>query len=114
MQIEFNEKFKAANDTFSKGNVSLMITPPLSEDYWVFRVKLFKDQSLLAFPKFSTIGIGFAQEEDWNTNLPYTCTSTEICEHIYHNKQYDEITKDQVMQAIELLQPFCKRFLVKS
>lgn len=113
MQVELNEKFKAAKDFISNGDKLVMITPHISADYWIFRVNLLQDQAILAFPKFSTIGIGFAQEQDWNTNLPYSCTSTEICDHIFHNKLYDEITKEQVLEAIELIQPFCKRFLGK-
>lgn len=86
------------------GDNRIMITPPLSEDYYFFRVHLFKDQYLLAFPKFNTIGIGFAQEKDWNTNLPYTCDKEEIYKHIKHNKKYKEIKKSEVIKAIELLQ----------
>src|SRR5260370_42544999 len=87
LQLEINATFQRANDTlvFPEG-FSLTITPPLDEDYWLFRVKLYEDQAILGFPKFSTIGIGFAQEEDWNTNLPYRCETEQIFNHIKHNR----------------------------
>ena len=96
----------------AKGLVSerLMFTPPIGDDYWLFRVKLYKDQALLAFPKFMTIGIGFAQEEDWNTNLPYMVDTEEIYEHIKENKKYEEISKEEVIEAIKMLQNACKEY----
>ncbi len=83
---------------------TLMITPAIEEDYWAYRVKLYKDQAIIGFPKFTTIGIGFAQEEDWNTNLPYTRSPEKICDHIWDNHKYKEITRRQVIEAIELIQ----------
>ena len=62
------------------------------------------------FPKFSTIGIGFVQEDDWNTNLPYTSTTETIYNHIKHNKKYKQITKAQVIKAIKMLQKAAKEF----
>ena len=93
------------------GNTQVLICPPVNEDYWIFKVELFKDQAILGFYKFATIGIGFAQEEDWNTNLPYTCNAKEIYEHIRHNKKYKEITKKQCIKAIELIQIAYKKLL---
>lgn len=83
---------------------TLMFTPEINDEYWAYRVKLYKDQAIVGFPKFCTIGIGFAQEEDWNTNLPYTCEPQKICDHIWHNRLYHEITKEQVIEAIKLIQ----------
>jgi hypothetical protein len=93
---------------------TLMVTPAIDENYWIARVHLFKDQYVLAFPKFSTIGIGFAKESDWNTNLPYTCSAEEICEHIWHNHKYRTITKEQTLEAIKLLQSVSKKLKVKG
>ena len=61
---------KTQHDRPPLGGV-LMVTPALSESYWAYRVKLSDKQAMLGFPKFGTIGIGFAIEEDWNTNLPF-------------------------------------------
>lgn len=117
LQLEVNESFTRANDTiFIKdqqgntqvGGLSLIITPPLDEDYWLFRVKLHADQAIVGFPKFATIGVGFAQENDWNTNLPYTCPAGQIFDHIKHNKQYDEIADDQCLEAIKMVQVAAK------
>ena len=84
---------------------TLAITPPLHETYWSYRVKLFRDQAILAFPKFFVIGIGFAiEEEDWNTNLPSSCDAEEITDHIWINHKYSEITREQVIEAIKLIQ----------
>jgi hypothetical protein len=83
---------------------TVMITTPLGEDYWAYRVLLNDTgQAILGFPKFSTIGIGFAQEEDGNTNLPYTCSTEEIFEHIKHNKADPEIPDSRVLVAIEMV-----------
>ena len=81
----------------------LMLTPALDEDYWLFRVRLSDAQAVVGFPKFGTIGVGFAVEEDWNTNLPYTCSAEEIAKHIGHNKGDDAISDADVLAAIELV-----------
>lgn len=85
-----------------------MITPGIDEDYWAYRVRLSDTQAVVGFPKFSTIGIGFAQEEDWNTNLPYTCSAEEIYEHIDHNKGDGSITREDCVAAIRLIQDAIK------
>jgi hypothetical protein len=82
----------------------IMITPPLGEDYWKYRVRLSETQAIVGFPKFATIGIGFAVEEDWNTNLPYTCGTEEIYAHIQHNKGDESITRADCLAAIRMIQ----------
>lgn len=82
----------------------VMLTPPIDEGYWSWRVRLSGTQSIVGFPKFGTIGIGFAQEEDWNTNLPYTCDTEEIYDHIAHNKGDDAISRNDCLAAIRLIQ----------
>ena len=84
----------------------IMITPRLSEDYWSYRVQLTEDQAIVGFPKFSTIGIGFAVEKaDWNTNLPYTSPTDKIYNHIKHNAGYHpDLTRGNIMAAIALVQ----------
>lgn len=81
-----------------------MLTPPISEDYWAYRVRVADGQAIVGFPKFFTIGIGFAVEEDWNTNLPYTCTAEEIWEHIADNAGNEAITREIGIEAIRLIQ----------
>jgi hypothetical protein len=103
LNLEFNNKFLPATDTFLIGKTGISVTPPLDEDYWVFRIKLHREQSLVAFPKFGTIGIGFAVEKDWNTNLPYSCDTDVIYNHIKHNKKYKAITEETCIEAIEIL-----------
>src|SRR5262249_590019 len=90
------------NETAQAGPV--MITPPVGDDYWTWRVKLSDTQAIVGFPKFTTIGIGFAQEEDWNTNLPYTCETEEIFQHIAHNKGNEAIGDDACREAIRMVQ----------
>jgi hypothetical protein len=82
----------------------MMLTPPIGDDYWAYRVRVGDGQAIVAFPKFFTIGVGFAKEEDWNTNLPWTCTATEIFSHIAHNKGDESISDDDCLRAIELIQ----------
>lgn len=97
------ERRDQANRTPIIGGVA-MVTPSLGEDYWAYRVQLSDKQAVLGFPKFMTIGVGFAVEDDWNTNLPYTCGTDEIFEHIKHNKGDDAIADDDVRAAIALVQ----------
>jgi hypothetical protein len=83
---------------------NMAMTPSLGETYWSYRVKLTDTQSLVGFPKFGTVVIGFAREEDWNTNLPYTCDAGEIHEHIAANKGDDSISREDCIAAIRLIQ----------
>lgn len=88
----------------------VMMTPAIGEDFWIFRVKVSDTQAILGFPKFGTIGIGFAEEEDWNTNLPYRCSTDEIWQHIDHNKGDDAIDDATCVAAIEMVQAAAHRF----
>lgn len=81
----------------------VMITPPIGSDYWLFRVQIFEDQYVTAFPKFDTIGIGFSIEDDWNCNLPYTCDAEKIRLHIWHNRRYIGVRPKRTRKAIEML-----------
>jgi hypothetical protein len=92
------------NETAVFGGGAVMMTPMVDEDYWTYRVRLSEKQAVLGFPKFLTVSIGFAQEEDWNTNFPYTCDTEEIFQHIKHNKGDDSIADDDVRVAIKLIQ----------
>jgi hypothetical protein len=111
LELEFRDAFRKAKTSFKIGRMIIVMTPPLNGDYWVFRIKLFKEQSLVAFPKFGTVGIGFAvEDDDWNTNLPYRCTTLEIYNHIKRNKKYSEISKADCMKAIAILQKASKYY----
>lgn len=90
--------------TIQTSKATMMLTPPIEEDYWEYRVQLSETQAIVGFPKFETIGIGFAVEEDWNTNLPYSTSSDEIFDHIAHNKGDNSISDDDCLRAIELIQ----------
>jgi hypothetical protein len=79
----------------------VLLAPLVEQDYWIYRVALSPQQAILAFPKFFTIGVGFAIEEDWNTNLPYTCKAEQIYEH---NKGDDSISGEDCLTAIRMIQ----------
>ena len=104
--VEVNGAFAEANTVFGVGDKGglCMITPPLDEDYWLFRVPVSDRQAIVGFPKFLTVGVGFQREEDWNTNLPYTCEAKEIFDHIEHNRGDDSITEETCIAAIEAIQ----------
>lgn len=91
------------NETVLIGS-SGMLAPFIHDDYWQYRIRLSDEQAIVGFPKFSTIGIGFAKEEDWNTNLPYHCDAEEIYQHIEHNKDDDAIPRQRCIEAIRLIQ----------
>jgi len=96
------ERRDQANETGVVGPI--VFTPPIDEDYWSYRVIVGEHQAVVGFPKFMTIGIGFAVEEDWNTNLPYTCDVMKIWDHISHNKGDSNIPDAWCIQAIEMIQ----------
>ena len=106
------------HDLKEKGDIGrgIMITPPLDEDYWYWRVQLGDNgQAILGFPKFTTIGIGFAQEqEDWNTNLPFPCSARKIFEHIKPNKGDEAISDTDCIEAIELVREAARNFKALS
>lgn len=105
LTVELNKKFTPSNDTFKAGSGVVMITPDITPEYWLLRVKLSKKQAIVAFPKFGTIGIGFAVEDgSWNTNLPYSCDAKEIYNHIKCNKGQKHIKEVDCIRAIEAIQ----------
>jgi hypothetical protein len=88
-----------------RGRNTAMIAPIVNKDYWLFRVKVSEQQAVLGFPKFTTIGIGFAIEAyDWNTNLPYTVDTDKILNHISVNKGDATIPDALVREAIQMIQ----------
>lgn len=110
LQLEINEKtpdikrLAAECNLVTPSGSPLMVTPPINEDFWIFRVKVSEHQAIVGFPKFMTIGIGFAvEDDDWNTNLPYTSDAEELYEHIKGNKG-SEPTKEDCIAAIKMIQ----------
>src|SRR5690606_236799 len=90
----------------SSGNVApgIQMTPAIGKDYWSYRVRLSDRQAVIGFPKFGTIGIGFAvEDEDWNANLPFTVDAAEIAETIAHNKGDATVADRAVLRALEMV-----------
>jgi len=92
------------------GETTVMLTPPIDENFWLFRVPVSDNQAIVAFPKFFTIGVGFQHEEDWNTNLPYTCDPEEIFNHISHNKGDDSISNEDCIEAIKIISAAAEKY----
>ena len=88
---------------FTGGDVGVLLTPAIDEDYWLYRVQLTDTQAIVAFPKFGIIGIGFAKEEDWNTNLPSSVAAESIYAHIKHNKGDGSISRKDCIAAINMI-----------
>ena len=88
--------------TYDSGTLSM--TPPIDESYWKYRVRLSEKQAIVGFPKFGVIGIGFAVEDDWNTNLPSSSRAEEIYEHIKHNQGDEGISREHCLAAIRMIQ----------
>lgn len=103
LQIEINSKAVKEDTNFGNDKTMVMITPAIDEDYWLLRVSVSEKQAVVCFPKFFTIGCGFQVEEDWNTNLPISCPTDEIFNHIKHNKGDKRIKNDDCRKAIDLL-----------
>ena len=114
--VEYKEGFQPSKDCINTGKVIIMFTPDIDEDYWIMRVKLYhdkkldKDQSIVAFPKFGMIGIGFAIESDWNTNLPYQTDTERLYNWIKRNKKYRAITKQTCLEGLKMLQEACANY----
>lgn len=104
--LEINpELLEGDENNFQIGNMKFIVTPPLDEDYWQFRVKVHDDQAIVGFPKMMTIGIGFAKEDNWNLNLPYKNTRAEdLYEYIKANKRYASIPDELCIKAIKMIQ----------
>lgn len=104
MKLELQVNSRAINDTSrSLEGTGILITPPLDESFWLFRVAVSDNQAVVGFPKFGVIGIGFQVEKDWNTNLPSGTSAFEIYDHIKHNKGAG-IPKDRCLVAIMMIQ----------
>ena len=97
-----------ATPAFKDGDTTFLFTPPIGADYWAYRVRVAEGQAVLGFGKFGTVGIGFAQEDDWNTNLPYTQDTDAIVDHIWHNRgpnlNDDQHDRDTVRAAVAIIQ----------
>jgi hypothetical protein len=102
------ERKDQENETPVFGGGLAMMTPKLGGDYWQYRVVVSDEQAVVGFPKFTTIGVGFAVEDDWNTNYPYTIPAAETYDHIAHNAGDEAITREVVIRAIELIQDAVK------
>lgn len=103
MQLQIEAQEGMIDKTIQLGG-GMIMTPPINEGYWLFRVPVSDKQAVVAFPKFGTIGIGFQHEEDWNCNLPYSCGTDEIFNHIADNKGDESIPDERCKDAIRLLQ----------
>ena len=115
--VEYKKGFQPSKDTIRTNGGVIMFTPDIDEDYWIMRVKLYhdkklnKDQSIVAFPKFGLIGVGFAIEEgSWNTNFPYDVEAERLYEHIKINKKYRVITKQTCLKGLKMLQEACRQY----
>lgn len=99
LTLEVNETFDQPTGDFG----SFAITPAISPDYWIYRVRLTDQQAILGFPKFDTVGIGFEHEKDWNSNLPFSCPAEKIYDHIKHNKGDARIKRQRCLDAINIV-----------
>ena len=108
--LEINKKYVKEDGIIKTRVGTIMITPSIGEDYWQFRVKLSEKQAIIGFPKFGTIGIGFAKETDWNTNLPFSSDAQKIFKHIEENKGDKSISDADCIKAIKMIQKVAKEF----
>jgi len=108
LKLEVNPKGLPKNaDVEALKSKGISITPPVGEDWWLYRVAVGGEQAVVAFPKFGLIAIGFQKEKDWNTNLPASLDAEEIYNHIQHNKT-DIPKKEDCVRAIRMIQDHIK------
>ena len=111
LTVEYKKGFEPDKDTIYTGRGVIMFTPAINKEYYIMRVVLYKDQALVAFPKFGLIGVGFAIEEgSWNTNLPYQVEAERLYRHIRINKKYRAITKQTCLEGLKMLQEACANY----
>lgn len=104
LQLERRNQANETGVVSLGGNSSALIAPFVDEDYWAYRVKVSETQAVVGFPKYATIGIGFAVEDgSWNTNLPYRCEAEKIAKHIDVNRPKG-LRRARVVEAIKLIQ----------
>ncbi|MBX2986709.1 MAG: hypothetical protein KF802_02330 [Bdellovibrionaceae bacterium] len=110
LKLEVNESVKdVVKNNDDSGGLQVLFTPFLKSEDALFRVKVSKNNAVLGFSKFDTIGIGFEKEKDWNTNLPFHCWTDQIYNHIKHNGR--GIPKAKVISAIALIQAAASSYL---
>ncbi len=108
LKLEMSELYYQP-DKSTVGNTNIMITPPLGDDNWVYRVMVSEKQAIVGFKKFMTMGIGFMIESyDWNRNLPWSHDTMDLWEHIKENKGDDSISDTECVKAIEMIQDVVK------
>lgn len=114
LTLEINEKFVTEKLDIASGHkkdenvialpsgAKVFAFPHGGAGNWAFRVMVSRTQAIIGFSKFFTIGIGFMNETDWNTNLPCSCDAMEILDHIRVNKG-EHISDQRCLEAIELV-----------
>lgn len=115
--LEHNPKIVDKTKFFGDDKAICMMTPSAigEDDYWAFRVKVSKDQAIISFPKFSTLGVGFLREkESWNTNLPCQSGFERIWEHIKKNKGDPAILDMDCLLALKMVCEASVKFLEKE
>lgn len=113
MQIETNTNIKEAEKILSQGLYNALFQGLIrGKKLYMFKIQMYQDQYLLAFPKFGKLAIGFSQEKVFNLNLPYDCDAEQIFERISPNKRYKNITNEQCLKAIKLLQRHCAEYFI--
>lgn len=110
LTLEINKNSIDKTNYYSSGDNCIMVCPPTDENYWVFRVNLYKDQSVLGFLKYGLIGVGMAWEENSNTNLPTNSGVNRISNHIKCNKKYKNITLSMIKKAVQLIIDGAKQY----
>ena len=106
LTLEINQSQLPTEAVDSLAKSGMLLTPPLDEHFWLYRVAVSEKQAIVGFPKFGVVGVGFQHEEDWNTNLPSSADAAELYEHISHNRKAggDCPPKQRCLDAIRLIQ----------
>ncbi len=111
--LEYNSSCVDKTIICSSDQFSFIMTPSINgNEDWLFRVKVSDKQAIISFPKLSTLGVGFAQEnKDWNRNLPCTCETQTVWNHIKGNKGDDSISDQDCVEAIKIVCEASRQYL---
>lgn len=116
LKVELNPKYVEVAGKYQDSLLGVVVvTPEISEDYWLLRVPVSASQAVVCFPKCCTIGIGFQYGISSNRNLPADVLAQHIYEHIRDNnlfiEEFDPETDpwEVCVKAIRLLQREVRR-----
>jgi hypothetical protein len=87
----------------------LMITAPLQDDCWLFRVRLAEDIVLAAVPVFGGVNINLQSKESVECYMPYEAEGADILD-TFRARTKNAQLDGKCLKAIDMLQEEIKKW----